>query len=93
MASSTPPSSTTAQQGDPWHAVGYLGAGVGFYGVVGWALDRWLDTSFLVVVGILGGALLGLYLTWVRFRPGLAEPEPTIGEPAAGEQIRREADR
>ncbi len=88
MASSTPPSSTTAQQGDPWHAVGYLGAGVGFYGAVGWALDRWLGTSFLVVLGILGGALLGLYLTWVRFRPGLADPEP-----AAGEQSRREADR
>lgn len=56
-------------QGDPWHAVGYLAAGVFLYGAIGWALDRWLGTSFLVVIGILLGAGLGLYLTWARFKP------------------------
>jgi F0F1-type ATP synthase assembly protein I len=40
-----------------------------FYGLIGWALDRWLGTSYLVMVGILAGAGLGLYLTWSRFRP------------------------
>jgi len=54
-------------QGDPWHAHGYLVAGVGMYGFLGWLADRWLGTSFLVVVGILFGAGLGLYLTIKRF--------------------------
>jgi F0F1-type ATP synthase assembly protein I len=53
--------------------MGYLASGVFCYGLVGWALDRWLGTSYLVVVGILAGAGLGLYLTWNRFKPP-AEP-------------------
>jgi ATP synthase protein I len=57
-------------QGDPWHAFGYLVAGVGFYGFLGWLADRWLGTSFLVVVGILVGAGLGIYLTFARFNRG-----------------------
>lgn len=67
---STPPSGTP---GDPWHVVGYLVSGVAFYGFVGWLLDRWLGTSFLLPIGIVFGAVLGVYLTWVRFR------EPTEG--------------
>ena len=55
------------QGGDPWHAFGYLVSGVFVYGVLGWLADRWLGTSFLVAVGILVGAVLGLYLTWNRF--------------------------
>lgn len=54
-------------QGDPWHAHGYLVAGVAFYGFLGWLADRWLGTSFLVVIGILLGAGLGLYATTKRF--------------------------
>lgn len=50
--------------GDPWVAFGRLVAGVLVYGAVGWALDRWWDTDFLVVVGILLGAGLGLLATW-----------------------------
>ena len=53
--------------GDPWHAFGYLTAGVLVYGGLGWALDRWLGTSFLVVIGILSGAGLGIYMTFARF--------------------------
>ena len=57
MASQTPPSPAgRTPQGDPWHAVGYLTAGVLVYGLIGWGLDRWLGTSFLVVIGILAGA-------------------------------------
>lgn len=56
------------RSGDPWHAVSYLVTGVGMYGFAGWALDQWLDTSFLLPVGIVVGAVLGVYLTWVRFR-------------------------
>jgi F0F1-type ATP synthase assembly protein I len=54
-------------QGDPWHAFGYLVAGVVMYGFLGWLADRWLGTTFLVVVGILLGAGLGIYLTIKRF--------------------------
>lgn len=53
--------------GDPWHAFGYLVSGVAMYGLIGWALDWWLDTRFFVVVGILAGAGLGIYMTWARF--------------------------
>jgi ATP synthase protein I len=54
-------------KGDPWHAFGYLVAGVAFYGFLGWLADRWLETSFLVVIGILLGAGFGIYMTIARF--------------------------
>lgn len=54
---------TLRAQGDPWQAFGYIVGGVGFYGVVGYGLDHWWGTSFMVVVGILVGAVLGTYLT------------------------------
>jgi ATP synthase protein I len=55
-------------RGDPWMAFGYLVAGVLLYGAIGWGLDRWWGTSFMVVIGILLGAGLGTYQTWARFR-------------------------
>jgi ATP synthase protein I len=54
-------------KGDPWHAVGYIVSGVGLYGFLGWLADQWLGTSFLVAVGILVGAGLGIYMTFARF--------------------------
>ena len=54
--------------GDPWHAFGYLVSGVAFYGFLGWLADRWLGTSFLVAIGILVGAVLGVFMTWSRFK-------------------------
>jgi len=69
-------------QGDPWHAVGYLVSGVAVYGFIGWLLDRWWNTGFMVAIGILVGAGLGIYLTYRRFnrpgppgQPGAAEPD------------------
>jgi len=71
MAQQGPPSGSARDdpqaQGDPWHAFGYLVSGVFLYGAIGWALDRWLGTEFLVVVGILFGTGLGIFLTWSRF--------------------------
>lgn len=63
-----------APQGDPWHAFGYLVSGVVVYGAIGWALDRWLGTSFLVVIGILTGAALGTFMTWRRFNAPWSPP-------------------
>lgn len=54
--------------GDPWLTFGHLVSGVLLYGAIGWGLDHWLGTSFLVVIGILVGAAFGIYLTWARFR-------------------------
>lgn len=55
-------------KGDPWLAFGYLVAGVLLYGGVGWLLDRWWGTSFMVVIGILLGAGLAIFQTFARFR-------------------------
>lgn len=55
--------SSKGQLKDPWAAFGYLVSGVAVYGLIGWGLDQWLDTSFLVVIGIVAGAGLGIYMT------------------------------
>lgn len=52
---------------DPWAAVSYLISGVGIYGGAGWLLDRWLGTTFFVMLGLLLGAALGVYVVYVRF--------------------------
>jgi len=62
-----PPQSSSPRGGDPWHAFSYLVSGVFLYGGLGWLADRWLGTSFLVVIGILLGAGLGIYMTIARF--------------------------
>jgi ATP synthase protein I len=65
--SPSPVSPGDRPQGDPWHAFGYVVSGVAVYGLLGWLLDRWLGTTFLVAIGILVGAGLGIYLTFARF--------------------------
>lgn len=54
--------------GDPWRAFGHVVSGVAVYGVLGWLADRWLGTSFLVAVGIVLGAGLGIYATQASLR-------------------------
>lgn len=69
MAQEIPPGEhDDGPRGDPWNAFGYLVSGVLLYGFVGWLLDRWWGTTFLVAIGILFGAVLGTYQTWARFR-------------------------
>jgi hypothetical protein len=53
--------------GDPWAAFGYLVAGVGFYGLLGWGLGVWLHASYLTPIGIIVGAVLGLVLVYYQF--------------------------
>ena len=69
MTPQEPSSSPNGQPpgGDPWRAFSYLVTGVALYGLLGWFADRWLGTSFLVVIGIVTGAGLGLYMTFQRF--------------------------
>jgi F0F1-type ATP synthase assembly protein I len=50
-----------------WNIVAYLLSGIALYGGIGHVLDRWLGTSFLVLIGMLAGAGLALYLVNVRY--------------------------
>ena len=50
-------------------AASRLGGGVLLYGGIGWLLDSWWDTAFLAPLGILLGAALGMYVTFLSLRP------------------------
>ncbi|MCF8521928.1 MAG: AtpZ/AtpI family protein [Candidatus Planktophila sp.] len=50
-----------------WSIFGYLLSGLLFWGGVGWGLDKWLGTSYLLLVGLLLGMGASLYLVWLRF--------------------------
>mgnify|MGYP007030371662 CR=1 FL=1 len=47
--------------------IGYLLSGLLFWGGVGWALDKWLGTTYLLLAGLILGAGAALYLVWLRF--------------------------
>jgi F0F1-type ATP synthase assembly protein I len=57
----------TREQDSAWRAVAYLLSGPLVYGGIGWGLDRWLGTTWIVGVGIVGGMALSLYLIWFRY--------------------------
>ena len=57
----------TRDENAAWSIVGYLLSGLLFWGGVGWGLDTWLGTSFLLLTGLLVGAGSGIYLVWLRF--------------------------
>lgn len=50
-----------------WNVVSYLITGPVMFGAIGWGLDAWLGTTWLVAVGIVGGMALSLYLVWFRY--------------------------
>jgi|APMI01.1.fsa_nt_gi hypothetical protein len=55
-------------QGDVYTGViSRLLAGPLGIGGLGWALDEWLHTSFLLPCGILLGMALALYVIWLRY--------------------------
>ena len=53
-----------------WSILGTLVAGVLAWGAIGWLLDRWLGTEFLVAIGILVGAAAAFYLIIRRYGSG-----------------------
>ncbi|WP_435742182.1 AtpZ/AtpI family protein [Nocardioides sp. SYSU DS0663] len=69
MSQQGPPAAPeeSSPQGDPWRAFSYLVGGVLLYGALGWLADQWLETSFLVMVGILLGAGLGVFMVFKTF--------------------------
>jgi F0F1-type ATP synthase assembly protein I len=50
-----------------WSFIGTLVAGVLAWGGIGWLLDRWLGTRFLVAVGVLVGMAGAFYLIIKRY--------------------------
>ena len=55
------PDKTAMDQG--MRALSYLISGVLLYGALGWVGDHFLNTSFLLPIGIVVGAAFGIYLT------------------------------
>lgn len=49
-------------QNEAMRVLSYLVAGLLCYGGLGWLLDRWLGTSFLLPIGLVLGAGLGIYI-------------------------------
>lgn len=47
--------------------IAYLVTGPALFGGLGWLLDRWLGTGFIVLLGLLGGMGLSLYVIWLRY--------------------------
>lgn len=47
--------------------ISMLISGLAFYGGLGWLLDRWLQTSWMLPVGIIVGTVAGVYLVIARY--------------------------
>jgi F0F1-type ATP synthase assembly protein I len=63
MSESGPPREPSGRGADVvWSIIGTLVAGVLAWGGIGWLLDRWLGTEFLVAVGVIVGAAGAFYL-------------------------------
>ena len=45
----------------------YLLSGPLTCGLVGWLLDRWLDTNYLIAIGAVLGLVASGYLVWLRY--------------------------
>lgn len=65
--STEPREGRSADPGDAWTVIAYLLSGLILWGGLGWALDRWLGTSFLVLIGMLVGGAASIYLVYVRY--------------------------
>jgi F0F1-type ATP synthase assembly protein I len=50
-----------------WSIIGTLIAGVLAWGGIGWLLDRWLGTRYLVAVGVVVGMAGAFYLIIKRY--------------------------
>jgi F0F1-type ATP synthase assembly protein I len=61
-----------------WGITGTMLSGIIVWGGAGLALDRWLGTRFLVLVGVLLGLGVAIYLVVVKYAP----PVPPAGKGA-----------
>ena len=58
---------TNRDENAMWTIFGYLLSGLLFWGGVGWAVDKWLKTSYFTLIGLLVGMGGAIYLVWLRF--------------------------
>lgn len=92
MSQSPPPSGSTPPppgSGDPWAAFGYLVAGIGFYGAIGWGLGVWLHARYLTAVGIVVGAALAItlvFITMARIPPTVPNAKHDSGRPGRDDE-------
>ena len=56
-----------SEEGAAWSIFGYLLAGLGIWGGIGYGLDRWWHVHFLLPAGLLLGAGASIYLVWLRY--------------------------
>ena len=71
MTESRPPKEPSGRGSEVvWSIIGTLVAGVLAWGGIGWLLDQWLDTNFLVAVGIVVGMAGAFYLIIKRHGSG-----------------------
>ena len=68
----------------------HLITGPVLYGGIGWLLDRWLGTSFLVIVGVVGGMVLSLYVIWLRYGTSQAPHPDSVSTSLDGAQPHNE---
>lgn len=54
-------------EGATWSIFGYLLSGLLFWGGAGYFLDRWLNTRYFLLGGLLLGVSAAIYLIWLRF--------------------------
>ncbi len=68
MADDQPPKRPHAEGADAgWAAIGYLLGGMFVWGGVGWLIDKWLGLPNVgLLIGLIGGAAAGVYLTVKR---------------------------
>ena len=55
-----------------WGITGTLLSGMIVWGGAGWLLDRWLETRFFILVGVILGIGVAIYLVVVKY--GAVEP-------------------
>ena len=71
MSESQPPREPSGRGAEAvWSIIGTLVAGVLAWGGIGWLLDRWLGTRYLVAVGIIVGMAGAFYLIIKRHGGG-----------------------
>jgi F0F1-type ATP synthase assembly protein I len=71
MSEPRPPREPSGSGADVvWSIIGTLVAGVLAWGGIGWLLDRWLGTRYLVAVGIIVGMAGAFYLIIKRHGGG-----------------------
>ncbi|HEX2156671.1 MAG TPA: AtpZ/AtpI family protein [Actinomycetes bacterium] len=71
MSESEPPREPPGRGADVvWSIIGTLVAGVLAWGGIGWLLDQWLGTRFLVAIGIIVGMAGAMYLIIKRHGSG-----------------------